>query len=49
MCIGMDVKGIFHDEFELIYALQQIWKDAVMTYYEVLCELEQMWKNAVMT
>jgi hypothetical protein len=24
MCIGMDVKGIFHDEFELIYALQQI-------------------------
>jgi hypothetical protein len=31
MWIGKDVKGTFYDKFEVIYALQQTWRDADMT------------------
>jgi hypothetical protein len=37
-----DVKGTLPDKFDIIYALQQIRNDAVMTQYEVLGVLEQM-------
>jgi hypothetical protein len=40
--MGKDVKGTFPDKFDIIYAMQQIWKYAAMTQYEVLCVLEQM-------
>jgi hypothetical protein len=29
MWIGKDVKGSFHDKFEIIFALQQTWNDAM--------------------
>jgi hypothetical protein len=42
MWILKDVKGTFPDKFDIIYALQQIRNEAVMTQYEVLGVLEQM-------
>jgi hypothetical protein len=42
MWIGKDVKVTIPDKFDIIYALQQIRNDAVMTKYEMLGVLEQM-------
>jgi hypothetical protein len=42
MWIGMDVTGRFHDQFEVIFELEQMIEDAVMTNYKVLCGFERM-------
>jgi hypothetical protein len=42
--IGKDVTGCFHDKFEVIFALDRMMEDDVMTKYQVLCGLEQILK-----
>jgi hypothetical protein len=49
ICIGKDVKGTFHDQFEVIVGLEHMGKDAVMTQFEVLCGLERVRKEAFTT
>jgi hypothetical protein len=36
MWIGEDVRGIFHDKFEVLCGLNLMIEDDVMTYFEVL-------------
>jgi hypothetical protein len=43
--IVKDVEWSFNDKFDIIYALQKIWKNAIMTQYEMFCGLVLMWKN----
>jgi hypothetical protein len=49
MWIGKDVIRSFHDQFEVLFGLEQMRKDAVLTKFEVLWGMEQMIKDAVMT
>jgi hypothetical protein len=42
MWIGNDVSGRFQDQFDVIYGLNQMIKDAGMTKLKVLCGLERM-------
>jgi hypothetical protein len=42
MWIGMDLTGIFHEQFEVLCGLEQMIGDDVSTKYEVLCGLEQI-------
>jgi hypothetical protein len=49
LLIGMYVSGSFHDKFEVLCGLDQMCKDAVMTYFEFLCGIEQVIMDAVMT
>jgi hypothetical protein len=49
MWIGKDVKGSFHDKFGVLWGLEQMWNDAVMTEFEDLCGMGQMIRDAVMT
>jgi hypothetical protein len=37
MWIGKDVRGSFHDIFELLCGLDQMMEEDVMTKYEVIC------------
>jgi hypothetical protein len=43
MWIGMYVTGSYHEQFEVIYRLEQMIEDEVMNYFEMLCRLEDMW------
>jgi hypothetical protein len=42
MWIGNDVRGIFHEQFELHCGLKEMIQDEVMTKFEVLCRLEHL-------
>jgi hypothetical protein len=42
MWAGKNVRGLFHDQFEVICGLVQTIKDDVTTYFDELCELEEM-------
>jgi hypothetical protein len=44
MWIGIDLIGIFHEQFEVICGLEQMIRDDVLTKYEELCGLEQILK-----
>jgi hypothetical protein len=37
MRIGNDVKGSFHDQFELLCGFDQMLETDVLTTYEVIC------------
>jgi hypothetical protein len=37
MWIGKDVTGSFHDQFDLIFGLDQMMEYDVMTKYKVTC------------
>jgi hypothetical protein len=37
MWIGNDVRGSFHDQFQLLYGFDQMLETEVMTKYEVIC------------
>jgi hypothetical protein len=44
MKIGKDVTGNVHDNFEVLFGLEQKIKDDIMTTFEVPCGLEQILK-----
>jgi hypothetical protein len=37
MWIGKDMTGSFHDKFEVMFGLDQMMEEEVMTKYEVIC------------
>jgi hypothetical protein len=37
MWIGKDVKGSFHDQFDVLCGLEEMGKHALMTNFEVIC------------
>jgi hypothetical protein len=37
MWIGKDVRGSFHDQFEVMCGLEQMIEEDVMTKFEVIC------------
>jgi hypothetical protein len=49
LLIGKDGTGSFHDQFEVLCGLDQMCKDAVMTYFEFLWGIEQVIRDALMT
>jgi hypothetical protein len=44
MWIGEVLTGTFHDKFEVLFGLDQMMEDDVMTKFQVLCGLEQILK-----